>query len=75
MKYCKTVEKLARLMCKQLYEFTNGQPGKWQTIVGVETIGDVMDYAVERGWLVVDSEGIKICLTDEGRRMVRAGLS
>jgi hypothetical protein len=38
------------------------------------TIGDVMDCAVERGWLLVDSEDIKICLTDEGRRMVRAGI-
>jgi hypothetical protein len=28
------VEELARRMCKELYEFTDGQPNKWRHIVG-----------------------------------------
>jgi len=31
-----SVEALARAMCKQLYEFTNGQPMKWRKIIGDE---------------------------------------
>lgn len=71
----KTVEKLARLMCRKLYEFTNGQTGKWEIIVGIESVDEVVDYAVQRGWLMVDNQRIRICLTDAGRRIVREGLS
>ena len=58
-------------MCRELYEFTNGQPQKWRRIVGGDLMHKAMDYAVGRGWLEVDSEGIRISLTDEGRREVR----
>ena len=70
-----TVEDLARSMCKELYEFTDAQPNKWRRIVGGDLMHRAMLFAIGRGWLEVDSEGIRIGLTDEGRREVRKGLS
>ena len=68
-------EELARRMCRELYEFTNGRPQKWRRIVGGDLMHKAMDYAVGRGWLEVDGEGIRVSLTDEGRREVRKTLS
>ena len=69
------VEELARRMCKELYEFTDGQPNKWRNIVGGDLTCRAMLFAIGSGWLKADSEGIRIGLTDDGRREVRKTLS
>jgi hypothetical protein len=68
-----SVEELARRMCRELYEFTDGQPNKSRRIVG----GDqrAILFAIGCGWLKVESEGMRIGLTDEGRQEVRKMLS
>jgi hypothetical protein len=68
-------DELARRMCRELYEFTDGQPNKWRRIVGGDLMARAMLFAIARGWLLVDREGIRVSLTDEGRREVRKTLS
>ena len=71
-----SIEELARLMCKDVYGSTNGQPNGWKTIRGGASMRRAMIYAVSRGWLLVDSRSFRwVCLTDEGRREVRKLLS
>jgi hypothetical protein len=69
------VEELARRLCRELYEHTDGQPNKWRHIIGGDLMHSAMSYAMWRGWLEVDSESIRVGLTDEGRREVRKTLS
>lgn len=68
-------EELARRMCRELYEFTDGQPNKWRRIVGGDLMHRAMLLAIGCGWLEVDSEGIRIALTEKGRQEVRKSLS
>ena len=70
-----SVEESARRMCKELYELTDGQPNKLRRIVGGDLTHRATLFAIGCGWLKVDSEGIRIGLTDEGRREVRKTLS
>jgi hypothetical protein len=69
------VEELARRLCRELYELTDGQPNKWRHIIGGDLMHSAMSYAIWRGWLEVDSESIRVGLTDEGLREVRKTLS
>ncbi len=69
------VEDLARRVCRELYELTDGHPHKWRRIVGGDLGHRAVLFAVGRGWLEVDSEGIRIGLTEEGRQEVRKTLS
>ena len=70
-----SVEESARRMCRELYEFTDGQHNKWRRIVGGDLMHRGMLFAIGCGWLKADSEGIRIGLTDEGRQEVRKTLS
>ena len=70
----KRVQELARRLCMELYELTDGQPNKWRHIIGGDLMHSAMSYAIWRGWLEADSESIKVSLTDEGRREVRKTL-
>ena len=72
-----SIEELARAMCKNVYEYTNGQSNEWKTIGGGASMRRAMIYAVARGWLLVDSRIFRgrVRLTDEGRREVRKALS
>jgi hypothetical protein len=70
-----SVEELARRICRELYEFTDGQPNKSRRIVGGDLMHRAMLFAIGCGGLKVDSEGIRIGLTDEGRQEVRKTLS
>ena len=70
-----SVEESARRLCRELYEFTDGQPNKSRRIVGGDLTHRAMLFAIGCGWLKVDSEGIRIGLTDEGRQEVRKALS
>ena len=51
-------EELARRICRELYEFTDGQPNKWRRIIGGDLMHSAMSYAIWRGWLEVDSESL-----------------
>jgi len=72
-----SIDELARVMCKDVYEATNGQPNEWKTIGGGASMRRAMIYAIARGWLLIDSRSFRgrVCLTDEGRREVRKSLS
>jgi hypothetical protein len=76
MESCETMEELARILCRELYEFTDGQPMEWRKAVGGAVLDLVMEHAVESGWLMVDNQDDRVCcLTDEGRRLVRKTFS
>jgi hypothetical protein len=70
-----SVEELARRMCRELYEFTDGQPNKSRRIVGGDQMHRAILFAIGCGWLKVDSQGMRIGLTDDGRQEVRKMLS
>jgi hypothetical protein len=60
----------ARKLIKSLYEATDGRPLLWRTIIGLSANQAAVHYAVERGWIVVES-GRSVCLTLKGVRLVR----
>jgi hypothetical protein len=68
-------DELARYVCRELYEFTDGWPMEWRKAVGGAWTHAAMEHAVEHGWLLLDDEDDSICLTAEGRREVRKSLS
>jgi len=72
-----TTDELALILCRELYEFTDGRPMEWRKAVGSGVaLHAAMDLAVENGWLLVDDHDSSICcLTDEGRRLARKTLS
>jgi hypothetical protein len=69
-----TADELARVLCRQLYEFTDGWPMEWRTVVGGPSMHAALERAVDHGWLMVD-ENSNICLTEAGRRVARKTLS
>ena len=71
-----SIEELARAMCREVYEATSAQPDAWCEIVDGASMPKPVVYAAARRWLVVDwSKGVRVRLTDEGRREVRKALS
>jgi len=71
-----TTDDLARILCRELFEFTDGQPLEWRKAIGGPSLHAAMEHAVEHGWLLLDDQDTSICcLTDEGRRLVRKTLS
>jgi hypothetical protein len=71
-----TTDELALMVCRELYEFTDGFPMEWRKAVGGgPSMHRVLERAVERGWLLWDLRDGSVCLTDEGRRLVRKTLS
>ena len=75
MKQLRMADELARRLCRQLYEFTDGWPMEWRRAVGADSLNAAVEHAVENGWLLFDARDSSICLTDEGRRLVRKTLS
>jgi hypothetical protein len=47
-----TVDELARYVCRELYEFTDGWPMEWRKAVGGAWMHAAMEHAVEHGWLL-----------------------
>jgi len=67
---------LARFICRQLYEVTDGRLKEWRKAIGGASVHTAVEQAVEKGWLIVDDQDSSICcLTDEGRRLARKTLS
>ena len=75
MKQLRMADELARRLCRQLYEFTDGWPVEWRRAVGADSLHTAVEHAVENGWLLFDVRDSSICLTDEDRRFVRKTLS
>ena len=69
-----TVDEFARILCRELYEFTDGWPMEWRTAVGGPAMHAAVKHAVEHGWLLLD-DGDNICLSEKGRRLARKMLS
>jgi hypothetical protein len=70
-----TVDELARVLCRELYEFTDGWPMEWRKPVGGASMHSAVEHAVENGWLLVDDRDDSICLTEAGRLLVSKMLS
>ena len=67
---------MALLLCRELYEFTDGRPMEWAKAVdGEPALLVAMEHAIEHGWLLLDERDGSVCLTEEGRRLVRKTLS
>ena len=47
---------LARFICRQLYEFTDGRPKEWRKAIGEASVHTAVEQAVENGWLIVDDQ-------------------
>jgi hypothetical protein len=67
-------DEAARILCRKLYEFTDGWPMEWRRVDGGAAVYAALEHAVDHGWLMVD-ENSSICLTEAGRRLVRQTLS
>jgi hypothetical protein len=68
-------EELARFLCRELFECTNGSPNEWRRLAeGGRSMHTALEHAVEQGWLMTDNRG-NACLTDDGRRLVRRTFS
>ena len=72
------IDVAARYFVYKLYEATDGQPMQWATLQGLGESAATISRAVERGWVVLQSVGMKplerrAALTDEGRRLARRG--
>jgi hypothetical protein len=75
VKQLSTADSLALFVCRQLYEHTDGQPMEWRRAVGGYSIQTAVEHGVDHGWLLFDARDASICLTEEGRRLVRKTLS
>ena len=64
------VELEARTLINSLYKATDGRPLLWRTIIGLSAKRAAVDYAAERGWIVINN-GRSVCLTVTGVRLVR----
>jgi len=68
-----TTEELARHILKRVFEHTEGRL-EWSTLPANNAVEAAVGLAEDRGWLLVDgSKGV--FLTEEGRTLVRKGLS
>ena len=65
----------ARVLCRKLYEVTDGWPMEWRKAVGGAWMHVAVEHAVDHGWLLVNDRDDSICLTEAGRRLVRKTLS
>ena len=64
------VDQDARKFVKALYEATDGKSLQWRMIIGLSSKQAAVDYAVEKGWLLV-KERCSVCLTEEGAALLR----
>ena len=69
-----TTEKLARQILRRIYEDTDGRPMELRTLVTNRTADAAVELAVDCGWLLADGKK-GVCLTDEGRSVVKKELS
>jgi hypothetical protein len=69
-----TTQELARHILRRLYEATDGWPMEWRTLETNKTADAAVELAVDSGWLLADGKK-GVCLTDEGRSLVRKELS
>ena len=58
----------ARVLCRKLYEVTDGWPMEWRKVVGGAWMHVAVEHAVDHGWLLVNDRDDSICLTEAGRR-------
>jgi hypothetical protein len=69
-----TAEKYARHLIRRLYEATDGKPRQWRMMSVAGSDNAALALAVKRGWIAVEG-GHSVCLTDEGRNVVRSELN
>ena len=60
----------ARKFVKALYKAAEGKPMQWRMVIGLSAKQSAVDYAVEKGWIIVEGEH-SVCLTDKGAALVR----
>lgn len=67
-------EALALHLMRALYDTTGGRPMQWRSLAGISDAPETREavqLAVDRGWLLVEG-GHSVCLTDQGRQVLRA---
>jgi hypothetical protein len=64
------VDQEARNLVTSICRATGGKPLLWRMILGLSAKQAAVDYAVERGWIIVE-EGHNVCLTVKGARLGR----
>jgi hypothetical protein len=64
------IDQEARNLVTSVYRATDGRPLIWRMLLGMSAKQAAVDYAVERGWIVVE-KGHNVCLTVKGARLVR----
>ena len=69
-----TTQELARQILRRIYEDTDGRPMEWEPLVTDNTADAAVELAVDCGWLLIDGNK-GVCLSDEGRALVRKELS
>jgi hypothetical protein len=68
------VEKTAVRIMRKLYEATDGQPQRWESLGNLGTVASDaagIAYAVERDWLIISGGLHSVSLTEAGRRRVK----
>jgi hypothetical protein len=65
----------ALVVCRQLFEDTDGRPMEWRRLAGGHWVETAVEYGVDHGWLLFNDQDSSVCLTEEGRRLVRKTLS
>ena len=65
----------ALVVCRQLYEDTDGRTMEWRQPIGDCSVQTAVAYGIEHGWLLFDARDSSICLSEEGRRLVRKTFS
>ena len=54
MEKLETADELACILCRELYECTDGRAEEWRKAVGGGSLYAIVERAVENGWLIVD---------------------
>src|SRR5258708_40224148 len=64
-----TADELAGVLCRELYEFTDGWPMEWRKPVGGARVHMAVEERVEHGGGLLDGWDDSNCLTGAGRRV------
>ena len=65
-------EMFARHVVRALAYSTDGKPFWWSLPKELnETTRKAIDCAVDRGWILLEGHYNSVCLTDEGRKLVK----
>lgn len=66
------VDAFARHLVRTLYYATDGVPCWWSLPKNInQPTQNAVDWAVDRGWMLLEGHHGSVCLTDAGRDLIR----